>query len=48
MTSLSCVIDIMTADGPTIKETQSYWVSLNHCGLVTPYGNIDLGQNWLR
>ena len=19
-----------------------------HCGLVTPYGNIDLGQYWLR
>ena len=21
---------------------------LTHCGLVTPYGNIDLGQHWLR
>ena len=22
--------------------------SLTHCGLVTPYGNKDLGQHWLR
>ena len=21
---------------------------LNHCGLVTPYGNIDLDQHWLK
>ena len=21
---------------------------LTHCGLVTPYGDIDLGQHWLR
>ena len=21
---------------------------LTHCGLVTPYGAIDLGQHWLR
>ena len=21
---------------------------LSHCGLVTPYGDIDLGQHWLR
>ena len=21
---------------------------LTHCGLVTPYGNIDLGQHWFR
>ena len=21
---------------------------LTHCGLVMPYGDIDLGQNWLR
>ena len=21
---------------------------LTHCGLVTPYGNRDLGQHWLR
>ena len=20
---------------------------LTHCGLVTPYGNLDLGQHWL-
>ena len=20
---------------------------LNHCGLMTPYGDIDLGQHWL-
>ena len=21
---------------------------LTHCGLVTPYGNVDMGQHWLR
>ena len=21
---------------------------LTHCGLVTPYGDIDLGQRWFR
>ena len=21
---------------------------LAHCGLITPYGNTDLGQHWLR
>ena len=21
---------------------------LTHCGLMTPYGDIDLGQHWLR
>ena len=25
-----------------------YSISLIHCGLVTPYGEIDLGQHWLR
>ena len=24
------------------------WWGLTHCGLVIPYGNIDLGQHWLR
>ena len=24
------------------------WVKLTHCGLVTPYGDIDRGQHWLR
>ena len=23
-------------------------IFLTHCGLVTPYGNRDLGQHWLR
>ena len=23
-------------------------VDLTHCGRVTPYGGIDLGQQWLR
>ena len=23
-------------------------VTLTHCGLVTPYGDIDLGQHWVR
>ena len=31
---------------------QTLWrpcdASLTHCGLITPYGDIDLGQHWLR
>ena len=23
-------------------------IYLTHCGLETPYGNIDLAQNWLK
>ena len=23
-------------------------IELTHCGLVTPYSDIDLGHNWLR
>ena len=23
-------------------------VNLTHCGLVTPYGDVDVGQHWLR
>ena len=23
-------------------------VELTHCGLLTPYGDIDLGQHWIR
>ena len=26
----------------------NHWVSLTHWGLVTPYGDSDLGQHWLR
>ena len=25
-----------------------HWFRLTHCGLVTPLGDIDLGQHWLR
>ena len=24
------------------------FITLTHCGLVTPYGDKDLGQHWLR
>ena len=27
---------------------QSILTKLTHCGLVTPYGDRDLGQHWLR
>ena len=30
-----------------IPRTQQF-TSLTHCGLVTPYGDRDLGQHWLR
>ena len=26
----------------------SWSITLTHCGLVMPYGNIDLGQQWLK
>ena len=25
-----------------------YWLGLTHCGLMTPYGIIELGQQWFR
>ena len=28
--------------------TDVFQVYLTHCGLVVPYGNIDVGQHWLR
>ena len=39
--SCHILIDELKYYGP--NET-----SLTHCGLVTPYGDIDLGQHWLR
>ena len=30
------------------KLTSAVTDILTHCGLVTPYGNTDLGQHWLR
>ena len=32
-------------DYDPINQPDKFW---NHCGLVTPYGNRDLGQHWLR
>ena len=35
-------------------ETSYYYrgdntlLNLTHCGLMTPYGDTDLGQQWLR
>ena len=31
-----------------ILSPENKHVTLIHCGLVTPYGGIDLGQHWLR
>ena len=31
-----------------IDKCMSLNVGLTHCGLVMPYGDIDLGQHWLR
>ena len=28
--------------------TFPFWCTLTHCGLVTPYGDMELGQHWLR
>ena len=29
-----------------IKDT--LYLALTHCGLVMPYGDMELGQHWLR
>ena len=37
--------------GPLIQnscDTSYFKISLTHCGLVTPYGDRDLGQHWFR
>ena len=30
------------------KCNENDQVKFTHCGLVTPYGNIDMGHYWLR
>ena len=30
------------------KRLYPWWATLTHCGLVTPFVNIDLGQHWSR
>ena len=32
----------------TFRHTALHKIDLTHCGLVTPYGDIDLGKYWLR
>ena len=32
----------------TTGRNHAKMVTLTHCGLVTPYGDRDLGQNWPR
>ena len=35
----------------TVESSRSIlyiYMALTHCGLVTPYGDIDLSQQWLR
>ena len=32
----------------SVPDKSSKICNLTHCGLVTPYGDIDLGQHWLR
>ena len=32
-----------------VKSCYNSWINgLTHCGLVTPYGDINLGQHWLK
>ena len=35
---------------PVSEDMLGEWYiqNLTHCGLMTPYGDIDLGQHWLR
>ena len=43
--------DVSQLYHPGLAEFQVSWrcgVSLTHCGLVMPYGDIDLGRHWLR
>ena len=34
--------------GPMHQNESSIILHLTHCGLVTPYGNLDQDQYWLR
>ena len=31
-----------------LPERHSAWLGSTHCGMVMPYGDIELGQHWLR
>ena len=31
-----------------VSQSYGTYCTLTHCGLVTPYGDRDLGQHWLR
>ena len=31
-----------------MQDLYLYNFKLTHCGLVTPYGDMELGQHWLR
>ena len=31
-----------------LHNTEIWAISLTYCGLVTPYGDRELGQHWLR
>ena len=37
-----------SAEGEVIFSFVLCPVDLTHCGLVTPYGDRDMGQRWLR
>ena len=51
-------VKLTVAWGPLLYEigmepftnnfTEFSFKHLTHCGQVTPYGNVDLGQHWLR
>ena len=41
-------LNVLTLQGAVMYMCQCNASSLTHCGLVTPYGNINLGQLWLR
>ena len=45
--NLPCYIDVIIYPCP--KQTQRWFDNLlTHCGLVTPYGGINMCQHWLR
>ena len=40
--------DCTHACSTLFSDPPTHTIPLTHCGLETPYGDIDLGQHWLR
>ena len=48
LNSTCLVQNIANIRGGELLKFRTIISPLTHCGLVTPYGDIDLGQHWLK